>query len=120
MEAQILGEESFGRFESMNGAKEDRPLLPPILNDFHNVEGANELTLLTSGTGLSIYTLTWARSSGSVSKHEPDDFAYMEFPGWTNQDSIDTYIAGLRNFLQDEDAKRALDRLPIRGHRHDE
>ncbi|KAG9070381.1 hypothetical protein KI688_009718 [Linnemannia hyalina] len=110
-EAQILGEESFGRFESMNGAKADRPLLSPILHGFRNIEGANELTLLTSGTGLSIYTLTWARSAGSILKHEPDDFAYMEFPGWTNRQSVETYIAGLRSLLQDEDAKQALDML---------
>ncbi|KAG9063839.1 hypothetical protein KI688_003951 [Linnemannia hyalina] len=110
-EAQILGEGFIGHFESMNGANEDRPLLSPILYGFRHIEGANELTLLTSGTGLSIYTPTWARSSGCVSKHELGDFIYMEFPGWTNRESVDTYIANLRNFLQDEDAKRALDML---------
>ncbi|KAF9546356.1 hypothetical protein EC957_009845 [Mortierella hygrophila] len=110
-EAQILGEESFGRFVSMNGAKADRPLLSPILHGFRNFEDANELTLLTSGTGLSVYTLAWARSSRSTLKHEPDDFAYIEFPGWTDRQSIETYIASLRSLLQDEDAKQALDML---------
>jgi hypothetical protein len=35
----------------------------------------------------------------------------MEFPGWTDQESIKTYIAGLRDLLQDDDAKQAFDML---------
>ncbi|KAG0247537.1 hypothetical protein BG011_001338 [Mortierella polycephala] len=86
-EAQILGEESSGRFESMNGAKVDRPLLSPILYGFRNIEGANKLTLLTSGTGLNIFTRNWAQRPGSILKHERDAFYYLEFPGWTGRES---------------------------------
>ncbi|ORX95394.1 hypothetical protein K493DRAFT_337378 [Basidiobolus meristosporus CBS 931.73] len=110
-EAQILGEEHFGRFESLNGTRDDRPLLSPILYGFRNIEGENELTVLTSGTGLSIYTLNWARSSGSTLKHLPGAFTYMEFPGWTSRQSIDTYITSIRNQLPTEDARVVLDSL---------
>ncbi|KAG0248702.1 hypothetical protein BG011_009994, partial [Mortierella polycephala] len=70
-EAQILGEKHFGRFESLTGTKVDRLLLSPILYGFQNIEGESELAILTSGTGLSIYILNWARSSGSILKHVP-------------------------------------------------
>lgn len=109
-EAQILGDFHSGRFESPTG-KVDRPLLSPILNGFRNMASESELTILTCGTGLSIYTLNWARTSGSVLKHEPGAFNYMEFMGWTDRVSVDTYIAGIRNQLPTEDAKLALDDL---------
>ncbi|KAG0350790.1 hypothetical protein BGZ54_003641 [Gamsiella multidivaricata] len=35
----------------------------------------------------------------------------MEFSGWTDQGSIDTFIAYLRKLLQNEDARHALDKL---------
>ncbi|KAF9176639.1 hypothetical protein BGZ51_000167, partial [Haplosporangium sp. Z 767] len=110
-EAQILGEAFSGKFESMSGEKLVRPLLSPILYGFRNIGGDRELMLLTSGTGLSIYTLNWARSSGSILKREPDTFKYMEFPGWIGRESVETYIAGIRNQLPTEDARLALDRL---------
>ncbi|KAG0247432.1 hypothetical protein BG011_001478 [Mortierella polycephala] len=93
-EAQILGEESSGSFNSMNGAK-----------------GANKLTLLTSGTGLSIFTLNWAQRPGSILKHEPDAFHYLEFSGWTGWESVETYIAGIRSHLPADDARLVLGTL---------
>ncbi|KAF9110171.1 hypothetical protein BGX30_008083, partial [Mortierella sp. GBA39] len=76
--------------------------------------GNSKVTLVTSGTELSIYTLDSARSAGSFVKSPGSDldaFEYMEFPGWTGRESIEAYIAGLRNLLPTEDAKLALDRL---------
>ncbi|GJJ67777.1 hypothetical protein EMPS_00123 [Entomortierella parvispora] len=108
-EAQILGEDHVGHFESLSGTKVDRPLLSPILSGFGNIESVSDLTILTSGTGLSIYILNWARSSGM--KHVPGAFDYMEFMGWTNRESVDTYIASVRNQLLTEDARLALDDL---------
>ncbi|KAK3835433.1 MAG: hypothetical protein JOS17DRAFT_846231 [Linnemannia elongata] len=35
----------------------------------------------------------------------------MEFPGWTGRESIEAYVAGLRDLLPTEDAKQGLDRL---------
>jgi hypothetical protein len=66
-EAQILGDMWDGRFSSMSPGEPDRPLLSPILWGFRKISEIN-LTLMTSGTGLSIYTLDWARSAGSFNK----------------------------------------------------
>ncbi|KAG0008479.1 hypothetical protein BGZ82_004659, partial [Podila clonocystis] len=94
-EAQILGDTWDGRFKSMSPGEPDRPLLSPILWGFRNISEDN-LTLITSGTGLSIYTLDWARSSGSFNKSTgslsgKNGFDYMEFPGWTGRESIEAY-----------------------------
>ncbi|KAF9536712.1 hypothetical protein EC957_009923 [Mortierella hygrophila] len=115
-EAQILGDTKNGRFESMSPDKPGRPLLSPILWGFRNIS-VDDLTLVTSGTGLSIYALDWARSSGSINKRTGslignlDGFEYMEFPGWTGRESIEVYVANLRCLLPTEGAKQALDRL---------
>ncbi|KAG0068454.1 hypothetical protein BGZ89_004695 [Linnemannia elongata] len=66
-EAQILGEMEYGRFESLSQGKPDRPLLSPILWGFRNI-AEDSLTLITSGTGLSIYTLDWVYNSGVFNK----------------------------------------------------
>ncbi|KAF9136606.1 hypothetical protein BGX30_011030, partial [Mortierella sp. GBA39] len=115
-EAQILGDTNNERFESMSPEKPGRPLLSPVLHGFRSV-GEDHLTLITCGTGLSMYTLDWARSSGSAIKAtgpltgDLDGFEYMEFPGWTGRESIEAYVAGLRYLLPTNDAKQALDRL---------
>lgn len=37
----------------------------------------------------------------------------MEFPGWTDKDSIKAYISRVRKYLLDDDSRQALDkRLP--------
>ncbi|KAK3837903.1 MAG: hypothetical protein JOS17DRAFT_813667 [Linnemannia elongata] len=114
-EAQILGDKWDGRFSSISPGEPDRPLLSPILWGFRKISEIN-LTLVTSGTGLSIYMLDWARSSGSFNKStrsltSRNGFEYMEFPGWTGRESIETYAAGLRCLLPTEGARQALDRL---------
>ncbi|KAK3812091.1 MAG: hypothetical protein J3Q66DRAFT_390536 [Benniella sp.] len=114
-EAQILGDRWNGRFTSMARGEPDRPLLSPILEGFRNIS-ETDLTLITSGTGLSIYTVDWARSSGSINKSTrpltgQNGFEYMEFPGWTGRESIEAYVAGLRCLLPTEGARQALDRL---------
>ncbi|KAF9297268.1 hypothetical protein BGZ74_009949 [Mortierella antarctica] len=114
-EAQILGDTWGDRFESMSPEKPDRPLLSPILWGFRNIS-QHGLTLITSGTGLSIYTLDWARSSGSFNKStgslsDRNGFEYMEFPGWTGRESIEAYVAKLRWLLPSKGAEQALDRL---------
>ena len=114
-EAQILGDRWNGRFSSIF-VEGDRPLLSPILSGFRKIS-ANNLTLITFGTGLSIYTLDWTRSAGSINKSTRPltgkncGFEYMEFPGWTGRESIEAYVAGLRCLLPTEDARQALDRL---------
>ena len=63
-EAQFLGDEFNGDFQSMSSSDESpRPLLSPILHAFRDV-GDDQLTLVTCGTGLSINTLFWVQRSG--------------------------------------------------------
>lgn len=73
-EAQFLGDEFNGSFQSMSSSDETpRPLLSPILHAFRNV-GGDQLTLVTCGTGLSINTLFWVQSSGSGLKDSSTTF----------------------------------------------
>ncbi|KAI8595060.1 hypothetical protein EDD21DRAFT_425759 [Dissophora ornata] len=108
-EAQFLGDEFNGDFQSMSSSDESpRPLLSPILHAFRDIAG-HQLTLVTCGTGLSINTLYWVQSSGSGLKDSSSTFDYMEFAGWTGQESIKAYISRLRRCLPDDDSRRALD-----------
>jgi len=73
-EAQFLGDEFNGDFQSMSSSDESpRPLLSPILHAFRDI-GQHHLTLVTCGTGLSINTLYWVQSSGSGLKDSSTDF----------------------------------------------
>ncbi|KAF9178381.1 hypothetical protein BGZ51_007824 [Haplosporangium sp. Z 767] len=111
-EAQILGELFDGSFKSMSPSESPRPLLSPVLHAFRDI-GEHQLTLVTCGTGLSINTLYWVQSSGSGLKDTSSTFQYIEFPGWTNQESIKAYISRIRSCLVDDDSRRTLDeRLP--------
>ncbi|KAG9064270.1 hypothetical protein KI688_003458 [Linnemannia hyalina] len=71
--------------------------------------GGDTLTLVTCGTGLSINTLFWVQSSGSGTKDSSTNFEHMEFPGWTDLESIKAYISRLRKCLMDDESKLALD-----------
>ncbi|KAF9951959.1 hypothetical protein BGZ70_000789, partial [Mortierella alpina] len=106
-EAQALGDEFDGSFQSTTSTDSPRPLLSPILHAFRDI-GKHELTLVTCGTGLSINTLFWIQSSGSGLKDSSSAFDYLEFPGWTDQESIKTYISRVRDCLQDDQSKQAL------------
>ncbi|KAF8926898.1 hypothetical protein BGZ47_002487 [Haplosporangium gracile] len=107
-EAQVLGDEFYGSFQSTTSAESPRPLLSPILHAFRDV-GQHELTLVTCGTGLSINTLFWVQSSGSGLKDSSTTFEYLEFPGWSSKESVNAYISRVRNCLDDDQSKLALD-----------
>ncbi|KAG0043659.1 hypothetical protein BGZ83_011149 [Gryganskiella cystojenkinii] len=110
-DAQELGDQDYGSYESMFSEKADRSVLSPILHGFRNIGREADLTLVTSGTTLSIYTLTWSQCAGSMLKHGPNNFSYMEFGSWTGVESVMAYLANLRDQLPTEDAKQALDAL---------
>ncbi|KAG0042496.1 hypothetical protein BGZ83_000396 [Gryganskiella cystojenkinii] len=107
-EAQALGDR-YHRFFKSRGTDcdTDRPLLSPIMHGFRMV-GSLRLFQVIAGTGLSIYKLDWIRSSGAV---YTGGHTYLEFPGWTDRQSVESYLAGLRRSLPDEDARQALDTL---------
>ncbi|KAF9344405.1 hypothetical protein BGX26_004416 [Mortierella sp. AD094] len=112
-EAQFLGDEFNGDFQSMSSSDESpRPLLSPILHAFRDV-GDDQLTLVTCGTGLSVNTLFWVQSSGSGLKDSSTNFKYMEFPGWTGHDSVNVYISRIRKCLENDESQQILhERLP--------
>ncbi|KAF9114427.1 hypothetical protein BGX30_006619, partial [Mortierella sp. GBA39] len=108
-EAQLLGDAFNASFQSISSSDESpRPLLSPILHAFRDI-GGHQLTLVACGTGLSINTLFWVQSSGSGLKDSSTTFQHMEFPGWTDQDSIVKYISRVRKCLRDDQSKLALD-----------
>ncbi|KAF9993230.1 hypothetical protein BGZ65_011289, partial [Modicella reniformis] len=74
-EAQFLGDQFNGCFQSMSSSTNEspRPLLSPILHAFRDI-GQHQLTLVTCGTGLSINTLFWVQSSGSGVKDSSTTF----------------------------------------------
>ncbi|KAF9907382.1 hypothetical protein BX616_000423, partial [Lobosporangium transversale] len=106
-EAQFLGDQFIGSFQSMSSEVSPRPVLSPILHAFRDI-GHEQLTLVTCGTGLSIATLFWVQSSGSGLKDNSTAFDYMEFPGWKCKESIKSYISRAEKCLPDEKSRLAL------------
>ncbi|KAF9153552.1 hypothetical protein BGX20_004877, partial [Mortierella sp. AD010] len=111
-EAQILGDRGSNLFESSSTESELRPMLSPILHGFRTPGDRGELTIIYCGTGLSIRTLHWAQSSGDGVKEEGSmTFPYIEFPGWTNQASVQSFINRVKGQLLDDESKNAMDTL---------
>ncbi|KAG0048432.1 hypothetical protein BGZ89_004598 [Linnemannia elongata] len=108
-EAQILGDAFNDAFLSTSSKGESpRLLLSPILNAFLEV-GGDYLTVVTCGTDLSINTLFWVQSSGSGMKDSSTDFEYMEFPGFTDLESIKAYVSRVRRCLLDDESRWVFD-----------
>ncbi|KAF8938717.1 hypothetical protein BGZ58_000323 [Dissophora ornata] len=111
-EAQILGDRSSNLFESSSTESELRPMLSPILHGFRTPGDRKELTIIYCGTGLSIRTLHWAQSSGDgVKEYGSKTFPYIEFPGWTDRSSIQSFIDRVKHQLPDDESKKVLDAL---------
>ncbi|KAG0058060.1 hypothetical protein BGZ90_005170 [Linnemannia elongata] len=90
-EAQYLGDQFLDSFKSLSSDESPRPLLSPILHAFRDI-GQHQLTL----------------SSGSDLKDSSKTFEYLEFPGWTDMDSIKTYVSRVQMCLQGDKSKQAL------------
>ncbi|KAF9318898.1 hypothetical protein BG006_003119 [Podila minutissima] len=110
-EAQILSDKSPASFESSSTRSNLRPMyvkcqLSPVLHGFRTTGDRGELTIIYSGTGLSIRTLHWAMSSGDGIK-EYD----VEFPGWSSPASVQSYIDRMKEQLSDDESKRLVDVL---------
>ncbi|KAF9899205.1 hypothetical protein BX616_003172, partial [Lobosporangium transversale] len=124
-EAQILGEAYPNEFEPTIAREPARSLLYPILCATRDIAGSEKLTIVTTGTRLCIYILTWAEKGGSIQEGyssiiiskllesflEYLKFECMEFPGWVGYESVSTYITNLKGLLKDEAAKTRLDEL---------
>ncbi|KAF9343110.1 hypothetical protein BGX34_007215, partial [Mortierella sp. NVP85] len=111
-EAQILSDKRPTSFTSSSTHGDLRPMLSPCLHAFRSVGLRDELTIIYSGTGLSIRTLHWALSSGDgIKGYGSNTFPYLEFPGWTGTDSIQAYVNRLKGQLPDDESKILVDTL---------
>ncbi|KAG0325099.1 hypothetical protein BGZ99_001065 [Dissophora globulifera] len=114
-EAQVLSDMGALSFLSStqignpNELVQMRPMLSPILHGFRGV-GGRELKIIYCGTGLSIRTLGWVHISGGYAYDEAD-FQFIEFPGWTDRDSIQSYIDRVKEHLSDNNSKNVVDAL---------
>ncbi|KAI8605437.1 hypothetical protein EDD21DRAFT_140932 [Dissophora ornata] len=111
-EAQILGDKCSGLFQS--SLEDDlRPMLSAVLNGFRKAGGQDDFTILYCGTGLSIRTLHWALSSGyGVKEYNPTIIpSFIEFPGWTSPDSVQSYVDQIKDQLSDDGSKSMVDAL---------
>ncbi|KAG9062249.1 hypothetical protein KI688_006581 [Linnemannia hyalina] len=112
-EAQILSDKSPTSLASSSTQGNLRPMLFPVLHAFRLVGFRDELTIIYSGTGLSIRTLRWALSSGGgIKEYGSNTFpTYIEFPGWTGAESVLLYIDRLKDQLPDDESKTLVDAL---------
>ncbi|KAG0335175.1 hypothetical protein BG005_004653, partial [Podila minutissima] len=111
-EAQILSDKSPTSFESSSTQSNLRPMLSPVLHGFRTTGDRGELTIIYSGTGLSIRTLHWAMSSGDgIKEYGSNIFPYIEFPGWTGPASVQSYIDRMKEQLPDDESKKMVDAL---------
>ncbi|KAG0338494.1 hypothetical protein BG005_003700, partial [Podila minutissima] len=111
-EAQILSDRGSTSFVSSSTQGDLRPMLSPILHGFRTTGDRGELTIIYCGTGLSIRTLHWAMSSGDgIKEYGSSTFPYVEFPGWTGPDSVQSYVDRMKEQLSDDGSKRLVDAL---------
>jgi hypothetical protein len=109
-EAQVLSDKGSTKFQSSYLETDPRPMLSPVLYGFRKAGSAEELTIIYCGTGLSMKTLHWALSSGDgVKEYGSSIFPYIEFPGWTNADSVQAYVDRLKEQLSDNESRRKVD-----------
>ncbi|KAG0326401.1 hypothetical protein BG004_002986 [Podila humilis] len=111
-EAQILSDKTPVSFESTFSRSNRQPMLSPVLHGFRTTGDRGELTIIYSGTGLSIQTLHWAMSSGDgIKEYGLNAFPYIEFPGWTDRDSVQAYVDRIKEQLLDDESKAQLGAL---------
>ncbi|KAF9317536.1 hypothetical protein BG006_003362, partial [Podila minutissima] len=111
-EAQILSDKSPTSFESSSPQSNLRPMLSPVLHGFRTTGDRGELTIIYSGTGLSIRTLHWAMSSGDgIKEYGSNIFPYVEFPGWAGPASVQSYVDRMKEHLPDDESQRMVDAL---------
>ncbi|KAF9275530.1 hypothetical protein BGZ88_002278, partial [Linnemannia elongata] len=111
-EAQILSDKNPTLFASSSIQGDPRPMLSPILHGFRTVGLRDELKIIYCGTGLSMKTLHWAMSSDDgVKEYGSSTFPYIEFPGWTGPDSVQSHINRIKEQLPDDESKRMIDAL---------
>ncbi|KAG0287865.1 hypothetical protein BGZ98_004454, partial [Dissophora globulifera] len=105
-EAQILSDKSPTSFESSSTQSNLRPMLSPILHGFRTTGDRGELTIIYSGTGLSIRTLHWAMSSGDgIKEYGSNIFPYVEFPGWSSPASPGRIELGEETYAENSTGK---------------
>ncbi|KAG0247209.1 hypothetical protein BG011_001856, partial [Mortierella polycephala] len=109
--AQILGRLSDNAFLDSD-RETNRPILAPILHAFRHVaktKDEDKVCVMPCGTGLSHFELQWAGGSASGAKLSNAEFEarkeasmIIDFPGWTDELSVSTYIEQLGQGLSEE------------------
>lgn len=111
-EAQILSDKNPTSFASSSSERDPRPMLSPVLQAFQLSGTRYELTIIYCGTGMSIWSPFLAMGYGSdIKECGSEIFPSFEFPGWTNPDSIQSYIGRVKEQLPDDEMRRMVDTL---------
>ncbi|KAG0364827.1 hypothetical protein BGZ54_007115 [Gamsiella multidivaricata] len=113
-EAQVLSDKGSTKFQSSYLEIDPRPMLSPILNGFRTTGGREELTIIYCGTGLSMRNIHSALSSGAgagIKEPRSETFFLFDFPGWTDRNSIQSYIDRVKEHLLDSESKNMVDTL---------
>ncbi|KAF9178796.1 hypothetical protein BGZ50_007463 [Haplosporangium sp. Z 11] len=123
-ESQILGR-LFSTAFLDGDDKTVRPVLAPILFAFQRIAdptSRGSICVLPCGTGLSSYELTWSEGSASGAKLSRTEYKasklsgmVVDFAGWTDVDSISTYLARLGQGLNDEARQRLAMLFPSKA-----
>ncbi|KAK3812540.1 MAG: hypothetical protein J3R72DRAFT_498661 [Linnemannia gamsii] len=108
-------------FEDAKGRLVKRGCLPKIKDDtrllvFHDeaqTSASISLRWLPVALACPFNTLFWVQSSGSGLKDSSTNFEFLEFPGWTDLESIKEYVSRVRRCLLNDESRRVFDgRLP--------
>ncbi|KAG0367157.1 hypothetical protein BGZ54_004332 [Gamsiella multidivaricata] len=120
-EAQVLSRLADGAFLDSD-RKTSRPVLAPMLHAFRRVakmQDEDKVCVIPCGTGLSYYELEWSGGSSSGAKLSADEFQaakdasiVVDFAGWTNVDSVSSYLGRLGQALDVEARTRLADLFP--------
>ncbi|KAF9945903.1 hypothetical protein BGZ72_000878 [Mortierella alpina] len=120
-DSQILGRISSARFLDSDNVTV-RPALAPVLFAFRLLAddaSQDSVCVIPCGTSLSTYGLTWAGGASSGGKLSRAEYAAMklsemvvDFAGWTDEDSISSYLERIRQELDEEGKKRLTQLFP--------
>ncbi|KAF9150368.1 hypothetical protein DFQ26_001617, partial [Actinomortierella ambigua] len=120
-ESQVLGR--FFSTAFLDGNNETvRPALAPILFAFRRLATVNtqdSVCVMPCGTGLSSFELSWSGGSAAGGKLSANEYKegrllkmVVDFPGWTDINSIRTYLERLRQGLSGGAKERLAKLVP--------
>jgi hypothetical protein len=123
-EAQVLGRLHNNMF--LNGDRiTTRPPLAPVLHAFRRIakeRDENKVCVMPCGTGLSYFDLVWAGGSAYGQKLSGAEYEaamkasmILDFPGWTREDDVSSYVKRLGHGLSGHARTRLARLFPSDG-----